>query len=181
MGTIYEFSAKTLDGQEKPLSDCLGQLLLVVNTASNYGFTPQYGGLEALNRKYYGQGFAVLGFPCNQFGTQEPGSASEIAQFCRRKYNVTFPMFEKIDVNGGARIRFTGFSGMEPRKFWQPERSNGTLRNSSSIVWARSPPLLVLWWRPRISKSILRCCSDAIDTFRGRAYAGEARHANPGF
>ena len=100
MDTIYEFSAKTLDGQEKPLSDYLGKVLLVVNTASNCGFTPQYEGLESLYRKYHSQGFAVLGFPCNQFGAQEPGDAAEIAQFCRRNYNVTFPLFEKIDVNG---------------------------------------------------------------------------------
>lgn len=100
MGTIYAFSAKTLDGQEKPLSDYAGKVLLVVNTASKCGFTPQYQGLEALYQKYHGQGFAVLGFPCNQFGAQEPGGASEIAQFCRLNYDVTFPLFEKIDVNG---------------------------------------------------------------------------------
>jgi len=100
MSTIYEFSAKTLDGQEKPLADYAGKVLLVVNTASNCGFTPQYRGLESLYRKYHSQGFAVLGFPCNQFGAQEPGDAPEIAEFCSRHYDVTFPMFEKIDVNG---------------------------------------------------------------------------------
>ncbi len=104
MSTIYEFSAKTLNGQEKPLADYAGEVLLVVNTASNCGFTPQYRGLESLYRKYHSQGFAVLGFPCNQIGAQEPGDAPEIAEFCSRHYDVTFPMFEKIDVNGeGAR------------------------------------------------------------------------------
>jgi glutathione peroxidase len=100
MSTIYDLTAKTLDGMEKPLSDFSGQVLLVVNTASRCGFTPQYEGLEALYRKYHAKGFTVLGFPCNQFGAQEPGDAAEIAQFCSRTYDVTFPMFSKIDVNG---------------------------------------------------------------------------------
>jgi glutathione peroxidase len=100
MGTIYDFTAKTLDGSEKPLTDFSGQVLLVVNTASKCGFTPQYEGLEALYRKYGARGFSVLGFPCNQFGGQEPGDAAEIAQFCSRSYDVTFPLFGKIDVNG---------------------------------------------------------------------------------
>jgi glutathione peroxidase len=100
MSTVHDFTATTLEGREKPLSDFSGQVLLVVNTASKCGFTPQYEGLEALYRKYYAQGFAVLGFPCNQFGAQEPGDVAEIARFCSRAYNVTFPMFGKIDVNG---------------------------------------------------------------------------------
>ena len=100
MSTVHDFTASTLGGQEKPLSDFSGQVLLVVNTASKCGFTPQYEALEALYRKYQPQGFAVLGFPCNQFGAQEPGDAAEIAQFCSLTYNVTFPMFGKIDVNG---------------------------------------------------------------------------------
>jgi glutathione peroxidase len=100
MSTVYDFTASTLDGQEKTLSDFSGEVLLVVNTASKCGFTPQYEGLEALYRKYQPQGFAVLGFPCNQFGGQEPGDAAEIARFCSLTYDVTFPMFRKIDVNG---------------------------------------------------------------------------------
>ncbi len=100
MGTIYDFSAVTLQGVQTPLAEFSGQVVLVVNTASKCGFTPQYEGLEALYRKYKTKGFAVLGFPCNQFGAQEPGDASEIAQFCSRIYDVTFPMFAKIDVNG---------------------------------------------------------------------------------
>jgi Glutathione peroxidase len=132
----------------------------VVNTASNCGFTRQYEGLEALYRKYRSQDFAVLGFLCNQFGAQEPGDASEIAQLCRRNFNVTFPMFEKIEVNGAGGIRSTGFSRMEPREFWEPGRSNGTLPSSLSIVWARLPPVSALRWRPRISTNILKSCSE---------------------
>ncbi len=100
MSTVYDFTARALDGSEKPLSDFSGKVLLVVNTASKCGFTPQYEGLEALHRKYHPRGFAVLGFPCNQFGGQEPGDEEEIARFCSRTYDVTFPMFAKIDVNG---------------------------------------------------------------------------------
>ncbi|HUI20047.1 MAG TPA: glutathione peroxidase [Methylocella sp.] len=100
MSTVYDFAASTLEGSEKSLSDYSGQVLLMVNTASKCGFTPQYEGLEALYRKYHTQGFAVLGFPCNQFGGQEPGDAAEIKRFCSLTYDVTFPMFGKIDVNG---------------------------------------------------------------------------------
>ena len=100
MSTIYDFTAKTLDGREAKLSNFAADVLLVVNTASKCGFTPQYEGLEALYRKYQAKGFTVLGFPCNQFGAQEPGGAAEIARFCCQTYGVTFPMFEKIDVNG---------------------------------------------------------------------------------
>jgi len=100
MSDIYDFSAKTLSGAETKLSEYRGKVLLIVNTASQCGFTPQYTGLQALWRKYQDRGFAVLGFPCNQFGKQEPGDASEIANFCSLKYDVTFPMFAKIEVNG---------------------------------------------------------------------------------
>lgn len=100
MGSLYDFFATTLEGTQRPLADFSGQVVLVVNTASKCGFTPQYEGLEALYRKYHSRGFAVLGFPCNQFGAQEPGDVNEIAQFCSRSYAVTFPMFGKIDVNG---------------------------------------------------------------------------------
>ncbi len=102
MGTVYDFSAKTLDGRERPLGNFSGQVLLVVNVASKCGFTPQYSGLEALYRKYASRGFCVLGFPCNQFGSQEPGDTAEIAKFCQTTYDVTFPMFAKIDVNGAS-------------------------------------------------------------------------------
>lgn len=100
MTSIYSFSAQALDGESIALSRYEGQVLLVVNVASECGFTPQYQGLQALYTEYRDQGFAVLGFPCDQFGHQEPGSADEIASFCSSKFGVTFPMFDKIEVNG---------------------------------------------------------------------------------
>jgi glutathione peroxidase len=100
MASVYDFEAKTLRGEPRSMADYRGKTLLVVNVASACGFTPQYTGLEALYRKYHGRGFEVLGFPCNQFGGQEPGSADDIATFCSTKYDVTFPLFAKIDVNG---------------------------------------------------------------------------------
>jgi len=98
--SVYDYSAKTLDGQDVSLADYRGQVLLIVNTASKCGFTPQYEGLEALYRQYKDRGLTILGFPCNQFGAQEPGNAEEIASFCSLTYDVTFPMLAKIDVNG---------------------------------------------------------------------------------
>ena len=100
MTTITEMSVKAADGSTADLSAFAGKVLLIVNTASKCGFTPQYEGLEALHRKYADRGFEVLGFPCNQFGGQEPGDAAEIANFCSLTYDVTFPVFAKIDVNG---------------------------------------------------------------------------------
>jgi glutathione peroxidase len=98
--TVYGFSAERLDGGAASLSSYRGKVLLIVNTASQCGFTPQYAGLEALYRTYNERGLEVLGFPCNQFGAQEPGSAAEIGAFCEQNYGVSFPMFAKIDVNG---------------------------------------------------------------------------------
>lgn len=100
MPTIYDFTADAIDGGTTRLSDFNGKALLVVNTASKCGFTPQYAGLEMLQQDFGPRGFAVLGFPCNQFGAQEPGDAEEIRSFCTLAYNVTFPMFARIDVNG---------------------------------------------------------------------------------
>ena len=97
---IFDFSSHTLDGKPLNLADFAGKVLLVVNTASNCGFTPQYTGLEALHRKYAARGLVVLGFPCNQFGGQEPGSEVEIGAFCEKNYGVSFPISEKVDVNG---------------------------------------------------------------------------------
>lgn len=100
MPSVYDHSARRIDGSEQALADYAGKVLLIVNVASQCGFTPQYAGLEALWRKYRERGLAVLGFPCNQFGAQEPGSEAEIAQFCSMRYDVTFPLFAKIEVNG---------------------------------------------------------------------------------
>jgi glutathione peroxidase len=97
---IYEFSAKTIDGVERSLQEYRDQVLLIVNVASKCGFTPQYTGLEALYRKLHPRGFSVLGFPCDQFGHQEPGGDEQIKSFCSLTYEVTFPMFAKIEVNG---------------------------------------------------------------------------------
>jgi glutathione peroxidase len=98
--SVYDYSATRLDGTEESLDRYRGQVLLIVNTASECGFTPQYAGLEALYDKLHGAGLTVLGFPCNQFGAQEPGGEAEIGQFCQKSYGVTFPMFAKIEVNG---------------------------------------------------------------------------------
>ncbi|WP_300449759.1 glutathione peroxidase [Accumulibacter sp.] len=99
---LYEISAERLEGGSESLADYAGKVLLIVNTASQCGFTPQYEGLEALYQRYRERGFVVLGFPCNQFGAQEPGEAEEIASFCQKNYGVTFPMFAKVEVNGDA-------------------------------------------------------------------------------
>ena len=100
---LYDIPIHTLQGDDATLGDYKGKALLVVNVASKCGLTPQYEGLERLQERYADQGFAVLGFPCNQFGAQEPGTSDEIATFCSMTYGVTFPMFEKIDVNGENR------------------------------------------------------------------------------
>jgi len=100
MTSLFDISAATIDGRAKSLADFRGQILLIVNVASQCGFTPQYAGLEALYQNYKDRGFSVLGFPCDQFGHQEPGSEAQIEDFCSTKYNVTFPLFAKIDVNG---------------------------------------------------------------------------------
>jgi glutathione peroxidase len=123
--TVYDFTAESLDGHATPLDAYRGQVLLIVNTASKCGFTPQYAGLEALWKKYHDRGLAVLGFPCNQFGAQEPGDAGEIANFCSLTYDVTFPMMAKIDVNGPAT---------HPLYAWLKSRKKGLL-GSESVKW----------------------------------------------
>ncbi|HWI82170.1 glutathione peroxidase [Ramlibacter sp.] len=102
MAGIYDFEARRIDGEPLRLDQFRGRPLLIVNTASACGFTPQFAGLEQLHQTYGGRGLVVLGFPCNQFGAQDPGSDGEIAQFCQRNYGVGFPMMSKIDVNGDA-------------------------------------------------------------------------------
>jgi glutathione peroxidase len=98
--SIYKYTATTLAGEDVPMETWRGRVLLIVNTASQCGFTPQYAGLQALYEKLEPRGLTILGFPCNQFGAQEPGDATAIGQFCEKNYGVTFPMFAKIDVNG---------------------------------------------------------------------------------
>lgn len=99
-GDVYDVAVTTIDGEQETLGRYRGQALLVVNVASQCGYTPQYAGLESMHRRYHDRGFSVLGFPCDQFGNQEPGTEEEIRQFCSLAYDVTFPMFAKIDVNG---------------------------------------------------------------------------------
>ena len=115
MSQIYDFTADTLSGEETSLADFKGQVMLIVNTASKCGFTPQYEGLEALHGDLKDKGLAVLGFPCNQFGKQEPGDAEEIANFCKLTYDVSFPMFAKIEVNGPATAPLYTFLKDEAR------------------------------------------------------------------
>ena len=125
MTTAYDFSAKTIDGEQKSLADFKGKALLVVNVASKCGFTPQYTGLEALYRKFKDRGIEVLGFPCDQFGHQEPGNEEEIKNFCSLTYDVSFPMFAKVDVNG---------AGAHPLYKWMKEEKSGFL-GTEGIKW----------------------------------------------
>lgn len=115
MSTIYDHQATLITGEVCPIADYKGQVLLIVNTASKCGFTPQFTGLEAIYEKYKDQGFTVLGFPCNQFLNQDPGNEAEIASFCSLNYGVSFPMFAKIDVNGpGAHPLFQHLAAEAP-------------------------------------------------------------------
>jgi len=125
MTTAYDFTASDIDGRERPLSEFAGRALLVVNVASKCGFTPQYRGLEALWRKHRDAGFAVLGFPCDQFGHQEPGDESEIKTFCSLNYDVTFPLFAKIEVNG---------AGTHPLYLWLKGEKAGIF-GTEAIKW----------------------------------------------
>ena len=125
MTDIHDFSARTIEGAEQSLAAYRGKVLLIVNVASRCGFTPQYTGLEALQRKSADRGFAVLGFPCDQFGAQEPGDENEIKNFCRLNYDVTFPMFAKIEVNG---------AGAHPLYSHLKSSAKGLL-GSESIKW----------------------------------------------
>jgi glutathione peroxidase len=101
MDSLYDIAVETIDGRQVTLGDYAGKVLLIVNTASKCGFTPQFAGLEALYQRFKDKDFVVLGFPCNQFGLQEPGSNDQIADFCQKNYGVSFPMFAKVEVNGG--------------------------------------------------------------------------------
>jgi glutathione peroxidase len=122
--SIYDFTARLGSGEERSLGDYRGKVLLVVNVASKCGFTPQYQGLQALYEKFNPRGFEVLAFPCDQFGHQEPGSDAEIARFCETNFNVSFPVFSKIEVNGG---------GAHPLYTWLKQEKGGLIL--SAIKW----------------------------------------------
>ena len=122
---VYQFSATDNAGQSRALAEFKGKVLLIVNTASQCGFTPQYKDLEALSKDYADQGLAVLGFPCNQFGGQEPGSDEQIAQFCERQFQISFPIFHKIDVNG---------SDADPLFQWLKDRAPGVM-GTRDVKW----------------------------------------------
>jgi len=125
MNTIYDFDALSIDGKPVPLKNFKGKAMLIVNTASACGFTPQFAGLEKLHETYGAKGLVVLGFPCNQFGAQDSGTNGEIAQFCQRNYGVSFPMMSKIEVNG---------SGAHPLYQWLSSEAPGLL-GSKAIKW----------------------------------------------
>jgi len=125
MASIYDFTARDIDGNERSLDEFRGKTLLVVNVASRCGFTPQYTGLEAMWRQLRDRGVVVLGFPCDQFGHQEPGDEAEIRQFCSTSYDVSFPMFAKIEVNG---------AGAHPLYRWLKHEGKGVL-GSEAIKW----------------------------------------------
>ena len=125
MTTLYDFSATLLNGKTKTLADFKDKVVIVVNTASKCGLTPQYAGLESIYKEFKSQGVEILGFPCNQFGAQEPGQGAEIEEFCTLNYGVTFPMFEKIDVNGDAA---------HPLFKWLKHEAPGLL-GSEAIKW----------------------------------------------
>jgi glutathione peroxidase len=125
MTIAYDFAAKTIDGVEQSFSSYRGKPLLVVNVASKCGFTPQYAGLEALYRKFHDRGLEVLGFPCDQFGHQEPGDESEIKSFCATNFDVTFPMYSKVEVNG---------ANAHPLYRWLKSEKAGVL-GTAAIKW----------------------------------------------
>ena len=133
--TIYDFSAKTIDGDERSLHDYAGKVLLVVNVASQCGLTPHYAGLQELYQTFRDRGLVVLGFPCNQFGTQEPGSEGEIKTFCETRYGVTFPMFAKIEVNGATRHPLYAFLTEQPT---QPDGPGDIQWNFAKFLVDRS-------------------------------------------
>lgn len=124
MSTIYDFTAERMDGSPQAFSDYQDKVLLIVNTASKCGFTPQFEGLEALYEQYKDQGLVVVGFPCNQFGSQDPGSNDEIGAFCQKNYGVSFPMMAKVDVNGAEA---------HPIYAWLKEQKGGLL--TDGIKW----------------------------------------------
>jgi glutathione peroxidase len=139
MTSAYDFTQKTIDGKDSSLADYRGKVVLIVNVASRCGLTPQYAGLEELYRGMKDRGFAVLGFPCNQFGAQEPGTEAEIQQFCSTKYDVTFPLFSKLEVNGKGRHPLYGWLTEQAT---QPDGAGDIKWNFAKFLVGRDGKLL---------------------------------------
>ena len=161
--TVHDIPLSTLAGQPASLGDLSGRTLLVVNVASKCGLTPQYEGLERLHERYGDRGFSVVGFPCNQFGGQEPGTAGEIAEFCSATYGVSFPLFEKIEVNGPGRHPVYEELTAVPDADGEAGTSSGTSRSSwsartgrSSRGSGRAPTPRTRTWSPRLRRTCLR-------------------------
>lgn len=133
--TTHDFTVRTIDGKDKNLKDFAGKALLVVNVASQCGLTPQYSGLEELYRRYHDRGLEVLGFPCNQFGGQEPGTEAQIKTFCETKFDVTFPLFAKLDVNGPTRAPLYAFLTQQPT---QPDGPGDIKWNFAKFLVSKS-------------------------------------------
>ncbi|MFI5314957.1 MAG: glutathione peroxidase [Myxococcota bacterium] len=147
MTTLSDFKQKTLAGKEQSLGEYKGKAVLIVNVASKCGLTPQYAGLQKLHEKYAPRGFAVLGFPCNQFAGQEPGSESEIGEFCTKNYGVTFPMFSKLDVNGAGRAPLYQWLTSEPT---QPDGPGDVLWNFGKFLLDKQGKV-VARFNPRVA------------------------------
>jgi len=157
--TIYDFEMRSSDGKQKQLGDYRGEVLLVVNVASKCGLTPQYKGLEALYEAKKDAGFAVLGFPCNQFGGQEPGSDADVAAFCSTTYGVSFPLFSKLDVNGAGRAPLYAWLTAEPT---QPDGPGDIVWNFAKFVVGKDGRVKARF-NPRVEPSdpALRAAIDA--------------------
>jgi glutathione peroxidase len=159
MTTIADFEAKTIDGENQSLRDYQGNVVLVVNVASQCGLTPQYGPLEEVYEQFKDRGFAVLGFPCNQFGAQEPGSESQIKQFCESKFGVTFPMFTKVDVNGAGAHPLYQWLTAEPT---EPEGPGAIAWNFGKFLIGRDGKVIARF-SPKVSPTDPKLTS-AIET-----------------
>ncbi len=187
MATIYDFDVQDIDGRTHSLDAYRGRVLLVVNVASRCGFTPQYAELESLYRKHREQGFDVLGFPCDQFGHQEPGDEAEIKSFCTSKYDVTFPMFAKIKVNGSAAhplFKFlksqrrgllgTGFIKWNFTKFLTDRGGNVVRRYASTVA----PPRIESALLPMLSETPAVYCHES-QASHGMRTAGDGLQSDP--
>ena len=162
MPTLSDFTAQTLDGREQDLGEYAGKVVLVVNTASQCGFTPQFGGLERLWDEFGDDGLVVLGFPCNQFGNQDPGSDEQIGEFCQANYGVTFPMFSKVDVNGSGRAPlYTWLTGQATK----PDGPGDIKWNFAKFVIDKSGNVVARFSpvTPPTSESLLEAIEGAID------------------